>query len=168
MINCRERNVMGRNTQRIVGPAALEKERAGYDGDFYSGSQEQGRLVREGRWADVDREDVAEEIESLGREQFNKLESAFRVLLMHMLKWDHQPKKRSCSWALSIYALRLDPEDVLSDNPGLKPRITEAIAHIARHAPKPPKKPVLSFRRSWRLARLHLRTLPPARSTTNS
>ena len=107
---------MGRNTQRIVGPAALEKERAGYDGDFYSWSpQEQGRLVREGRWAEVDRENVAEEIESLGREQFNKLESAFRVLLMHMPKWDHQPKKRSRSWALSIYALRLDLEDVLSE-----------------------------------------------------
>ena len=125
---------MGRSTQRMAGPAALEGERAGYDRDFYSWSQEQGRLVREGRWAEVDRENVAEEIESLGREQFNKLESAFRVLLMHMLKWDHQPKKRSRSWAVSIETQRLELEDVLGDNPGLKPRIGEAIMRAYRKA----------------------------------
>ena len=125
---------MGRSTQRSAGPAALEKERAGYDSDFYSWSQEQGRLVREGRWMEIDRENVAEEIESLGREQFNKLESAFRVLLMHMLKWDHQPERRSRSWANSIATQRLDLNDVLGDNPGLKPRIDEAILRAYRKA----------------------------------
>ena len=114
--------------------AASDKERAGYDRDFYSWSQEQGRLVREGRWSEVDRDNVAEEIESLGREQFNKLESAIRVILMHILKWDHQPTKRSRSWMLSIHALRLDLDDVLSDNPGLKPRIPEAVGRAYRKA----------------------------------
>ena len=94
---------------------------------FYSWSQEQGRLVREGRWSEVDRENVAEEIESSGREQFNKLESAIRVVLMHMLKWDHQPQRRSRSWSGAIAAQRIDLEDVLGDNPGLTPRIGEAI-----------------------------------------
>ena len=117
---------MGRG-RPAAGSAALEKERAGYDSDFYSWSQEQGRLVREGRWSEVDRENVAEEIESLGREQFNKLESALRVLMMHMLKWDHQPERRSRNWALTIQAQRLELDDVLSDNPGLRPRLTEAI-----------------------------------------
>ena len=90
---------------RVTGRAAAvpvqEKARAGYDSDFYTWSMEQARLVRDGQWAAVDRENVAEEIESLGREQFNKLESAFRVLLLHILKWDHQPERRSRSWALS-------------------------------------------------------------------
>ena len=110
------------------GAAALEKERAGYDRDFYTWSQEQGRLVREGRWSEVDRENVAEEIESLGREQFNKLESAIKVVLIHMLKWDHQPKKRSRSWALSIKAQRIAIRKVIAANPGLKPRIGQAVA----------------------------------------
>ena len=101
---------------------------AGYDRDFYTWSQEQGRLLREGRWAEVDRENVAEEIESLGREQFNKLESAIRVILIHMLKWDHQPERRSRSWANSIATQRLDLDQVLEDNPGLKPRIGEALS----------------------------------------
>ena len=105
-----------------------------YDRDFYSWSLEQARLVREGRWSAVDRDNVAEEIESLGIEQFNKLESAIRVLLVHMLKWDHQPELRSRSSALSIEEQRIELDDVLGDNPGLRPRIGEAIARGYRRA----------------------------------
>jgi predicted DNA-binding ribbon-helix-helix protein len=79
-----------------------EPARAEYERDFYSWSIEQARLLREGRTDALDRDNLAEEIESLGREQFNKLVSALRVAIMHMLKWDHQPAKRSRSWMLSI------------------------------------------------------------------
>src|SRR5215216_6732670 len=96
---------------------------ATYEQDFYSWSLEQAQLVREGRWERVDRENVAEEIESLGREQFNKLESALRVLLTHMLKWDHQSTHRGRSWSLSIKAQRIALRRVIEVNPGLKPRI---------------------------------------------
>ena len=40
-----------------------------YDRDFYSWLMEQARHVRAGRWDALDRENLAEEIESLGREQ---------------------------------------------------------------------------------------------------
>ncbi len=70
----------------------------------------------------------------MGKEQFAKLRSAIRVLLLHMLKWDHQPDKRSRSWSLSIRAQRIDLEDVLDGNPGLKPRIGEAIEKAYRKA----------------------------------
>ena len=123
---------MARRQQAAV-PSA-DKDRAGYDHDFYTWSQQQGRLVREGRWSEVDRENVAEEIESLGREQFNKLESAIRVIVIHMLKWDHQPKKRSRSWALSIKGMRVELDTVLSDNPGLRPRVPEALTRAYRRA----------------------------------
>ena len=107
---------------------------AEYWGDFYSWLMEQAAHVRAGRWEALDRENLAEEIESLGREQFNKLESALRVLILHMLKWDHQPNLRSRSWVLSIEAQRLELHDVLSDNPGLRPRIAEATARAYRRA----------------------------------
>jgi len=106
---------------------------ADYDRDFYSWLMEQARHVRDGRWDAVDRENLAEEIESLGREQFNKLESTLRVLL-RILKWDHQTALRSRSWALSIKSQRADLDDVIADNPGLKPRIAEAIARGYRKA----------------------------------
>jgi hypothetical protein len=113
---------------------AAEPAGASYDRDFYAWSLEQARLVREGRWDAVDRDNVAEEIESLGREQFNKLASALRVLMLHMLKWDHQPALRSRSWVLSIAAQRLELEDVIADNPGLRARIPEAMARGFRKA----------------------------------
>ena len=111
-----------------------EPARSAYERDLYSWSQDQARLVREGLWDAVDRDNVAEEIESLGRTEFNRLESALRVLLLHLLKWDHQPRKRSRSWVLSIEAQRVEIEDVLADNPGLKPRIGEALARAYRKA----------------------------------
>jgi hypothetical protein len=66
---------------------------------------------------------VAEEIESLGREQFNKLKSALRVLLVDMLKWDCQPELRARSWAPTIKEQRIELDDVLEDNPGLRVRL---------------------------------------------
>jgi hypothetical protein len=117
-----------------IGLAPETPVRADYERDFYSWLMEQAGFVREGRWDALDRDNLAEEIESLGREQFNKLVSALRVLMLHMLKWDHQPAKRSRSWALSIKAQREDLADVLSDNPGLKSRTAEAIVRAYRRA----------------------------------
>ena len=111
-----------------------EPLRAEYERDFYSWLMEQARLLREGRFDALDRDNLSEEIEALGREQFNKLVSALRVLMLHVLKWDHQPALRSRSWALSIAEQRLEIADVLADNPGLKPRISEAIARAYRRA----------------------------------
>jgi hypothetical protein len=126
----------GRATEDVVGPptAPDKPAAADYDTDFYSWSLEQARLLREGQWAQVDRENVAEEIESLGREQFNKLEGALRVLLIHILKWDHQSNRRSRSWVLSIESQRVEIDHVIADNPGLKPRITEAVTRAYRRA----------------------------------
>jgi predicted DNA-binding ribbon-helix-helix protein len=125
----------GRPTDSEIDLVPAEKPAdAGYERDFYTWSLEQARLVREGRWDAVDRDNVAEEIESLGREQFNKLTSALRVLMLHMLKWEHQPALRSRSWALSIKAQRAELDDIIADNPGLKPRIGEAISRGYRKA----------------------------------
>ncbi len=107
---------------------------AEYERDFYSWLMEQARHLRESRFEALDCDNLAEEIEALGREQFNKLVSALRVLMAHILKWDHQPPLRSRSWVLSIQEQRLEIADVLADNPGLKPRIDEAIARAYRRA----------------------------------
>jgi len=84
---------------------------ANHDVDFYSWTLEQARHLRGGNYHEIDRENLADEIESLGQQQFNKLESALRVLLIHFLKWDHQPKLRSRSWTLSIAAQRIEIDE---------------------------------------------------------
>jgi Domain of unknown function DUF29 len=62
-----------RSADSDVALAPAETSTA-YDRDFYSWLMEQARLVREGRWDELDRDNLAEEIKSLGREQFTKLE----------------------------------------------------------------------------------------------
>jgi hypothetical protein len=94
----------------------------------------QARHLRAGRWNALDRENLAEEIESLGREQFYKLESALRVLMVHMLKWDHQADRRGRSWRATIGEQRLRIADLLADNLSLRPRIPEATARAYRKA----------------------------------
>ncbi len=108
--------------------------RVAYDADFYSWSLEQARLVRQGRWAELDRDNVAEEIESLALGQFNQLEAAIRELLVEILKWDHAPATRSRSSILSIELQRIEIEELLSDNPGMRTRIPEAIVRAHRRA----------------------------------
>ncbi|MBE7243368.1 MAG: DUF29 domain-containing protein [Actinomycetospora chiangmaiensis] len=116
--------------------AAARPQEAGtaYEDDFYTWTQEQGARLRSGDLAGLDLENLAEEIESLGRTEFNSLVSAWRVILLHMLKWDHQPGRRTRSWALSIRTHRNDAADVLKDNPGLKSRLAEGLERAYRGA----------------------------------
>jgi hypothetical protein len=123
-----------RRRDNDIGLAPDTPVRADYERDVYRWSQEQARLIREGRWDEIDRDNVAEEIESVRRTEFNQLVSALRVLMLHMLKWDHQPERRTRSWVLSIDVQREDLNDVLSDNPGLRPRLDEAVERAYRRA----------------------------------
>ena len=99
-----------------------------YERDVYAWSLEQARLLREGRLNEVDAENVAEEILDVGRNEYDKLESALRVLLMHMLKWDLQPDKRTRSWENTIEIQRRHALRQLKENPSLKRRRTEAVS----------------------------------------
>ena len=94
-----------------------------YERDFYTWALRQVELVRSGRLAELDLENVAEELESLGKEQAHKLESSFRVLLLHLLKWRYQARRRSRSWRGSVVRERVNVERVLEGSPGLKPRV---------------------------------------------
>jgi len=102
-------------------------EGARYDRDLYSWAVEQAALLRAGRLAEVDALNLAEEIDDVGNEQYDKLESAIRVILIHLLKWDHQPERRSRSWQLSIAVQRRHVLRVLRKNPGLKAMVDEAM-----------------------------------------
>ena len=88
---------------------------------------EQVELLRAGLIDEIDAENIAEELSDVGAEQYDKLESALEVLLMHMLKWDHQPERRSRNWSLTILEQRQRIAKRLRKNPGLKSRLSEAV-----------------------------------------
>jgi hypothetical protein len=103
------------------------RDGARYERDLYSWAVEQAALLRAGRLAEVDALNLAEEIDDVGNEQYDKLESALRLILLHLLKWDRQPERRSRSWQLSIAVQRRHVLRVLRKNPGLKAVVDEAV-----------------------------------------
>ena len=112
-------------------PAGFVPTRAGgtrYEADVYTWVQEQVALLRAGRVDALDLENIAEELNDVGSEQYDKLESAIEVLVAHALKWDFQPERRSRSWALTIAEQRVRIDRPLRRNPGLKSKIAEATA----------------------------------------
>lgn len=100
---------------------------ARYDRDLYSWAVEQAALLRAGKIAEADALNIAEELDDVANEQYDKLESALRLILLHLLKWDHQPERRSRSWYGSISVQRKHVLKVLRKNPGLKPLVDEAL-----------------------------------------
>jgi len=105
-----------------------------YERDFYAWANEQAALLRAGRLEEADVAHIAEEIESMGRSEKRELVNRLVILLLHLLKWAHQPSLRGNSWRLSIKEQRLRLAAHLDDNPSLKSRLDEAIATAYRIA----------------------------------
>ncbi len=105
-----------------------------YDRDFFAWSRQQAELLRAGKLAQADIEHIAEEIDSMGRTEKRELIGRLSVLLLHLLKWRHQPDKRGPSWEASIRVQRNRLADHLDDNPSLKPLLPQALAFAYRDA----------------------------------
>ncbi|MCF8015238.1 MAG: DUF29 domain-containing protein, partial [Chromatiaceae bacterium] len=75
---------------------------ADYDGDFYAWTLQTAQQLRSGQLDQVDLAQVAEEIEDMGKSDRRALESHLKILMLHLLKWQHQPSHRGVSWRLSI------------------------------------------------------------------
>ena len=112
----------------------MSRNSAGYDEDFYAWTVEQARLLRSGEFSSIDVENVAEEIESLGRSDKRAIEGRLTVLLMHLLKWQVQPKMRSGSWSGTILEQRRRIEKLLRESPSLRPFVTEVLAEVYSEA----------------------------------
>jgi Lhr-like helicase len=108
-------------------PSRPAARAATYDRDLYSWAVEQAALLRAGKIAEADALNIAEELDDVGNEQYDKLESALRLILVHLLKWDHQPDRRSRNWRLTISVQRKHVLKVLRKNPGLKSVVDEAM-----------------------------------------
>ncbi|MBF0317935.1 MAG: DUF29 domain-containing protein, partial [Nitrospirae bacterium] len=65
-------------------------------------------------------------LESMGRNNKRELASRLMVLIMHLLKWQYQPKRRGESWSTTIRNQRTDIELLLEDSPSLKHNIETA------------------------------------------
>jgi hypothetical protein len=98
-----------------------------YDSDFYAWANEQASLLRAGKLASADIENIAEEIENIGKSEKRELVFRLAILLRHLLKWQYQSAGQCTSWRLNIEEQRREVFDVLADNPSLKHKLLEAI-----------------------------------------
>src|SRR4051812_47430273 len=105
-----------------------------YGKDFYAWAIEQASLLRQGRLAEIDLENVAEEIESLGRSAKSELVNRLGVLMAHLLKWHLQPDYRGTSWRLTIEEQRDEIRSHLDDNPSLKATLEDSFERGFRKA----------------------------------
>jgi hypothetical protein len=125
---------MTTTTKARASADTAAQPRRRYKDDLYGWVEEQVALLKAGRLSEIDSINIADELGDVGSEQYDKLESAVHIVLLHLLKWDHQPSHRSKSWAFSIRTQRRQIARVLKKNPSLKPHIAEAIGEAHEDA----------------------------------
>lgn len=101
---------------------------ARYDADFFAWTQEQAALLRTRRFSSIDSENIAEELESLGRSQKKEIRSRLAVVLLHLLKWRFQPERRTGSWRSTLIEQRAEIASEVEDSPSLHAYPSEILA----------------------------------------
>jgi hypothetical protein len=99
-----------------------------YDQDFYLWTQEQAAALRRAKDSNLplDWENLAEEIESLGKSDRRELTSQIRRILRHLFKLAASPAEQPRSgWRSTFVDARSEIEGVLEDSPSLRRQIDD-------------------------------------------
>jgi hypothetical protein len=105
-----------------------------YELDYYAWLSENARLLRHGKLTDIDAEHIAEELETMGRREKRELVSRFTILLVHLLKWQFQPSRRSKSWRNTIFLQRADVIELLEESPSLQGDLAAILSRAYQRA----------------------------------
>jgi hypothetical protein len=105
-----------------------------YDDDFYGWAQQQANYIKQQEYAKLDRENLFEEIESLGKSEKRTLKSYLETLFLHKLKVTYQSYKITRSWNCSIKVSIDRCQEVLKENPSLKPKLKELMKSAYSHS----------------------------------
>ncbi len=100
---------------------------AAYNQDFHAWLLHNAALLRERNLTAIDADNIAEELETMGRSEKRELISRLSVLIAHLLKWRHQSARRSRSWRNTIATQRLDIKELLEDSPSLSHDLEEPL-----------------------------------------
>jgi hypothetical protein len=110
------------------------KSQSAYDQDFFLWTQNTARAIQAGRFDEIDRAALADEVESLGKRDRREVESRLGVIVLHMLKAKHQPQRQTRSWQTSINRERKKLAAVLKDSPSLKAQLPELLESAYKSA----------------------------------
>src|SRR6266508_3088976 len=107
---------------------SIDAER--YEQDFHRWTQEQAALLKARQFDALDLANLVEEITALGVTERRALGSHLKNLVMHLLKWQHQPNGRPTghSWRSSIVNARDEIAVLLEDSPSLRADVPAILA----------------------------------------
>jgi len=113
-----------------------------YETDFVRWSETQAEALRAAAALrtnePLDWENLAEEIESLGKSQRHELRSRTRTLVEHLLKLEYsaatEPRP---GWSRTVRRTRIAIDDILAESPSLRPILPELLAPFGLDAKDP-------------------------------
>ena len=97
--------------------------RQDYDIDVYSWIASQIKVLRNGNLAQLDVDNLIEELDALARRDKRELESRLEKLLAHLLKWYCQPSGRSGSWRGTVRENCRRIDRLLAESPSLRKQL---------------------------------------------
>ena len=115
----------------------MAKASALYGEDFVRWTEEQAAALRRAKGSNLplDWENLAEEIESLGKSDRRELRSQITRILRHLLKLEASPAKEPrAGWRTTIREARSEIEAVLEDSPSLRQEAAALIKKQIRAA----------------------------------
>ncbi|MBD2089507.1 DUF29 domain-containing protein [Microcoleus sp. FACHB-1515] len=105
-----------------------------YETDYLQWIETTIDQMKQQNYGAIDWENLIEEIEDMGRSERRSLESNLTVILVHLLKWQFQPERRSNSWQASIAEHRRRIRKAFKDSPSLKRYLEEMFAECYEDA----------------------------------
>jgi len=110
-----------------------------YETDYLQWIETTVEKLQNQDYANVDWENLIEEIADMGKSERRSLKSNLIVILVHLLKWQFQPEKFIGSWEASIIEHRRRVKEALDDSPSLKSYLESVFADCYAQAVKQAK-----------------------------
>lgn len=110
-----------RRRGKSMSPKLQASHQKLYETDYVQWVDATVEQLRAGDYAAVDWDNLIEEIEDMSRRERKSLKSNLIVVLLHLLKWQYQPERRSGSWRSSLREHRRRINEDLQDSPSLRP-----------------------------------------------
>lgn len=109
-----------------------------YETDFQGWIEEQMELLKQGRFSELDVQNLLEEMVDMGKSHHRELENRLMIILLHLLKWKYQLKQlqetwkefEGKSWKNTIIEQRYQLHKLLKQNPSLNRLISQAMEEI--------------------------------------